>query len=171
MLHVIRQILVQITQTVRISREHLILPTQPITSRESAEPVQINNVQRGDMVGFAAEEVLPVALLPEAEAFHFGAGVAHGREAVGRALEVVGDEVVHVCADDLVCVDEDDFVQGEGEEDVEEEDLVAPDFALLFFLGAEPVRPLVGDHFVGEVVFGAQEWGGRRGRKVRGIVR
>lgn len=96
------------------------------------------------MVGFAAEEISPVALFPETETFHFGAGIAHGCEAVGGALEVQGDEIVHVGADDLVGVNEDDFVEGGGEEDVEEEDFVAPDFALFFGLGAQPVRPFVG---------------------------
>ena len=108
------------------------------------------------MVGFAAQETLPVPLLPEAEAFHLGARVAHGCEAIGSAFQVVLDQRVHVCAHDLVCVDEDDFVEVEGEEDVEEEDLVAPDFALLFLLRAQPVRPFVSDHFVLEAVLGCQ---------------
>ena len=157
----IRQVLVQIRRLFG-SAESRGTAHASDRRRQERGTVQVNNIQRGDMVGFPAEEVRPVALLPETETFHFSAGIAHRGEAVGRVFEVVGDQIVHVCADDLVCVNEDDFVQGEGEEDVEEEDFVAPDFALFFVLGAEPVWPFVGDHFVGEVVFAREVRGGRR---------
>lgn len=55
----------------------------------------------------------------------------------------------------LISVDEDDLLDVEGEEDVEEEDLVAPDDALLLLLLMEPARPLVLDQLVLEcVLFG-----------------
>ncbi len=43
----------------------------------------------------------------------------------------------------LVSVDKDDLLEAEGEEDVQEEDLVSPDGALLLRLLVEPARPLV----------------------------
>ncbi len=43
----------------------------------------------------------------------------------------------------LVSVDEDDLLEAEREEDVQEEDLVSPDGALLLRLLVEPARPLV----------------------------
>lgn len=54
--------------------------------------------------------------------------------------------------DDLVGVDEDDLVHGQREEDVQEEDLVSPDDALLLRLLVEPARPLVLDQLVLEAV-------------------
>ena len=66
------------------------------------------------------------------------------------------DELVHVRAHDLVGVDEDDFVEVEREEDVQEEDLVAPDLALLLLLRAQPVRPFVRHERVLEVVVRGQ---------------
>lgn len=67
----------------------MVLLTQTITSGDLAEAVQVDDVQSRDVVWQAAQELLPVALFPEAEAFHLGPAVAHGREAVWCALEIV----------------------------------------------------------------------------------
>ena len=81
---------------------------------------------------------MPISRLPEPETLHFGPGVAHGCETVGRAAEIVLHELVHVGPHDLVSVDENDFVEVKGEEDVEEKNFVGPDNALFFFLCSEP---------------------------------
>mmetsp|Transcript_27378 Transcript_27378/g.78779 ORF Transcript_27378/g.78779 Transcript_27378/m.78779 type:complete len:280 (-) Transcript_27378:419-1258(-) len=102
--------------------------------------------------------VLPVALLPEAEAL--GGGIAprplraEGRVAVDLALEVHVPQLAHIGPDDLVGVDVDDPVEPGGEEHVEEEDLVGPDEPLLLRLGVQPARPLVGHKLVIEGIPG-----------------
>ncbi len=112
------------------------------------------------MVGEAAQVGCPVALFPEAEAFHLRAGVAHGCEAVWCTLQIVLHEFIHICADDLVRVDEDDFVKVERKEHIEEEDFIAPNLTLLFFLSAQPVRPFVGYERVLEIVVSSEVWEG-----------
>jgi len=96
---------------------------------------------------------LPVALLPESEALHLFLGVAERRVAVRSAFEIDVSEFGEVGLDNLIGVDENDFLYVEGEEDVEEKDLVAPNDTLLFGLVMEPARPLVLDKFVVKVVF------------------
>lgn len=105
------------------------------------------------MVGFVVKEVGLVVLFLEVEIFYFGVGVVYGCEIVGGVFKVVVDEVYYVGMNDLVCIDEDDFVEREWEEDIEEEDFVVLDFVLFFFLLMELVRLFVGYYFVFEVVF------------------
>ena len=72
------------------------------------------------MIWKAPQEVLPITLFPEAEAFDFLSRIAHGCEAVWRALKVQVNELFHVCSNNLVGVDKDDLVKIEGEENVKE---------------------------------------------------
>ena len=78
------------------------------------------------MVGPATEMGIPEALLPESEAIHLLAAVAERGVGVGRAVEVELHELFQVSPDNLVCIDKDDAVQAEREEDIEEQDLVRP---------------------------------------------
>ena len=90
------------------------------------------------MVRSSLEVVLPIALLPESETVHIVAIVTHGRVSVRGTLEVDRGQLVEVSSNDLVRIDEDDFLEVHREEDVEEEDLVTPDDALLLSRHAEP---------------------------------
>ena len=150
--HVIRQILVQIGQAIRILTQTLVLPSQPIARRNLPELPQIDHVQSADVVLAVRQMHLPVAGLPEAEAVHLPLGVAEGRVAVRRALEVHVAQLGEVGLDNLVGVDVDDLLDAEREEDVQEEDLVAPDDALLLGLLVEPAGPLVLHQLVVEAV-------------------
>ena len=114
--------------------------------------MQIDDVEGRDVVGEAFEEVLPVALFPEAESFHFGARVAHWCETIRGTLEIVVDEFHHVCSDDLVRIDEDHLVKRKWKEDVQKQDLVTPDLALFLGLGTEPMWPFKRDQFVFETI-------------------
>lgn len=61
-------------------------------------------------------------------------------------------ENIQVRPNDLVSVDEGDFVEVNGEKDVQEENLVAPNGVLLLALRPEPRRPFVSDEFVLEAI-------------------
>ena len=104
------------------------------------------------MVRKTAEICFPVALFPEAETFHLGAGVAHWCEAVRRTLEIMVHQIHHVRPDNLVGIDKDDLLEIHGKEDIEKENLVCPDNSLFLLLRAEPRRPLVCNKLVFEVV-------------------
>ena len=82
-------------------------------------------------------------------------------------MQVQVDQLLQVCAHDLVRVNKDDLVEVHGEQDVEEEDLVCPNDPLLFALLSQPRRPLVGDEFVLETVFLSEV----RNKFLRKIVR
>ena len=62
---------------------------QKWSSKRAAAPEtrQVDDVERGDVVGAPLEVVLPEALLPEAEAVHLAAGLAERRVPVRRALQ------------------------------------------------------------------------------------
>ena len=89
------------------------------------------------------EVILPVSLLPEAEPLHILVGVAERRVPVRGPIQVEVPQLREVGPDDLVGVNEEYLLDVEGEHDVEEEDLVAPDDALLLLLLVQPPRPLV----------------------------
>ena len=105
-----------------------------------------------DVVRLPPEEVLPVSSLPESESLHRLVIVTHRSIAIRSALEIQIDELLQVRPNDLVGVDEDDFLEVHGEKDVQEENLVAPNDALLLALRPEPGRPFVRDEFVLEAV-------------------
>lgn len=73
-------------------------------------------------------------------------------------MQVQVHELFQICSDDLIRVDEDDFLQVHRKEHVQEEDLVRPDDALLLLLCAEPGRPFVCDELVFEVVRLGKVW-------------
>ena len=89
----------------------------------------------------ARQVIPPVALLPEPESLHLLVAVTEGRVAVGSPAQVQVPQLGEVRLDDLVRVDKDDLLEADREEDVEEEDLVAPDGALLVGLLVQPPRP------------------------------
>mmetsp|Transcript_11558 Transcript_11558/g.46766 ORF Transcript_11558/g.46766 Transcript_11558/m.46766 type:complete len:283 (+) Transcript_11558:1132-1980(+) len=144
-LRVIRQILIEVGERVRVARELVVDGAELVADGESAEGVQIDHVERRDVVRLAAEVVLPVPRTPELEAQRLGPRVAKGRVGVRPAAEVHRPELAEVGAEHLVGVDVDDLGDVEREEDVEEEDLVAPDDALLDRLPSQPLGPLVRD--------------------------
>lgn len=100
----------------------------------------------------ARQVVPPVALLPEPESLHLLVAVTEGGVAVGSPAQVEVAELGEVGPDDLVSVHEYDLLQVEREENVQEEDLVAPDDPLLVGLLVKPPRPFVLDVLVVEAV-------------------
>src|ERR1700753_467685 len=136
----------------------MVLLSETISSGKLTEPLQINDIQRRDMIWKPTKEVLPVTLFPEAESFHFSARVAHWCKSIRRITQVFVDKINHICAYDLICIDEDDFIKVQREEYVKEKNLVAPDFTLLLFLSTKPMRPLIRNHFVLETVFLSHCW-------------
>jgi hypothetical protein len=104
------------------------------------------------VVRFSSKEVLPISNLPEMESLHRLVIVTHWSITVQSALEIQIDELLQVRPNDLVSVDEGDFVEVHGEKDVQEENLVAPNDALLLALRPEPRQSFVSDLFVLEAV-------------------
>lgn len=105
-----------------------------------------------DVVRLAAQVVFPVSALPESIVFHLDAIVSHGRVSVWRALQIHVDKLAQISPDNLVRVDKDDALELERKEHVEEENLVAPDGALLLALGAQPRWPCIRHELVVEAV-------------------
>lgn len=68
-------------------------------------------------------------------------------------MEVKVHEFFEVCAYDLISVDEKNFLEVHGEENVQEKDLVSPNNTLLLGLCSEPGWPFVSDEFILESVF------------------
>ena len=97
-----------------------------------------------DVVRQALEIVVPVARLPESEALRVRIVIAHRRVSVRSAMEIQIDELLEIRSDNLVSVNEEDLLEVHREEDVEEEDLVPSDRALLLALCTQPGGPLVG---------------------------
>lgn len=82
--HVIGQILIQIGQWIGILAQGLVLASEPVTSCDLPEFHQIHNIKRRNVVLSAGQVVLPVALLPEAESFHFGVRVTEWSVAANK---------------------------------------------------------------------------------------
>lgn len=76
-------------------------------------------------------------MLPKAETFHFRARVAERGVAVRVPIQVQVEQFLQVGTNNLVSIHKDNLLEGEGEEDVEEKDFVAPNDALLFSLWVE----------------------------------
>lgn len=90
------------------------------------------------MIRQTAQEVLPVTCLPEPEAFGIKVVIAHGGISVWCAMEIQIHELLQVRPNDLIGVDEENFLEVHGEKDVEEQDFVRPDDALFLRLCAKP---------------------------------
>lgn len=105
-----------------------------------------------DVVRQVLEEILPISGLPESEPFHLCVIVTHWGVAVRGALKVYVHEFFQVCTNNLVCVNEDDFLEVHWEEDIQEENFVGPDNTLFFSLSTQPRWPLVRDEFILEAV-------------------
>ena len=58
------------------------------------EPLQVDDVERRDVVGLALQVLPPEALGPEPEPVHVAVGVAEGGVAVGRALRGRGGDTL-----------------------------------------------------------------------------
>mmetsp|Transcript_27934 Transcript_27934/g.94034 ORF Transcript_27934/g.94034 Transcript_27934/m.94034 type:complete len:316 (-) Transcript_27934:3949-4896(-) len=142
-LRVVGQVLVQVGKGIRVARELVVDGPELVADGHAAKGVQVHHVQRRDVVRLGAEVVLPVAAAPKLVAQRLRPRIAKRDVAVGLALQVLGPELAQVAADDLVRVDVDDLGHAEGEEHVEEEDLVAPNNPLLVRLPSKPLGPLV----------------------------
>mmetsp|Transcript_27566 Transcript_27566/g.92176 ORF Transcript_27566/g.92176 Transcript_27566/m.92176 type:complete len:325 (-) Transcript_27566:114-1088(-) len=144
-LRVVGQVLVQVGQAVGVLGEGVIIHPVPVPRGPAPEEGQVHDEERADVVGPPAEVVNPVAVRPEAEARGVRVGVlpAEGGHGHRRALHVVVPELPDVRLHHLVRVDVDHLLEGEREDHVQEEDLVAPDDALLLRLRPEPRGPLV----------------------------
>mmetsp|Transcript_35991 Transcript_35991/g.94695 ORF Transcript_35991/g.94695 Transcript_35991/m.94695 type:complete len:312 (+) Transcript_35991:272-1207(+) len=145
-LRVVRQVLVEVGERVGVLRERVVEDSVLVAVAAPPELVQVDDEEGGDVVRVPAQVVLPVALREEAEAGRVAVGVlvaerGHGHRGARGHLEIpqLGD----VGVDDLVGVDVDDALDVQREHDIEEEDLVSPDDALLVRLLVQPRRPLV----------------------------
>jgi hypothetical protein len=100
--HVVGEILVEVRQRVRVTREPLVLLPQAVPCRQLAEPLKVNDVEGGDVVGSPVEVLLPVPAVPEPKAVHLLPVAAKRRVAVRRALKVDLKKFVEVGAHHLV---------------------------------------------------------------------
>lgn len=60
LLHRVGQVLVQVRETVRVGRQGVVHAAKAVAGRLGAEPLQVDDIQRTDVVRVAAEFVLPV---------------------------------------------------------------------------------------------------------------
>lgn len=58
-------------------------------------------------------------------------------------MQIQVNQFLQISPDDLVSVYKDDFLKIHWEQDIEEQDLVGPNDALLLFLSAEPRWPFI----------------------------
>ena len=84
----------------------------------------------------------------EPEFLSIRAVVTHRRISVRRSIEVQLQELLQIRLDNLAGVDENDLLQVHWEEDVEEQDLVRPDVALLLRPCTGPRWPLASNQLV-----------------------
>eukprot|EP00968_Pinguiococcus_pyrenoidosus_P029322 scaffold8485_cov277-Pinguiococcus_pyrenoidosus.AAC.8 len=130
-LRIVRQVLIEIRQRVRVARQVVVDRAQGVPDREAPEALQVHHIQGADVVWKASKVVLPVARAPELVAQRLLPGRAEGRVAVRSSLEVHIPQLLEIAPDDLIGVDVDDLLHVQGEEHVQEEDLVPPDDPLL----------------------------------------
>jgi hypothetical protein len=57
------------------------------------------------------------------------------------------------CTEQRTSIDKDDFVQIHWEQDIQEQDLVCPNYPLFLGLSSKPMRPFICHHFIFEPVF------------------
>ena len=110
------------------------------------------------MIRQPLEELSPIACLPEAETFHLNVIIPHRRVAIWCAMQVEINQLLQVRTDDLICVNENDFLQVHGEQHVEEQDLVRPYNPLFLLLSTQPRGPLVSDKLVLEAILMSEMW-------------
>jgi hypothetical protein len=72
------------------------------------------------MIGAPSQELFPVSHLPEPDALHVLAIVAHWGIIIRCAVKIDVDQLLEICMHDLVRVDKDDLVEVPREQDVEE---------------------------------------------------
>ena len=108
------------------------------------------------MVWPASQEIFPVPSLPKAEALHICVVVTHRGIAVWCSMKIKIYKLLHIRANNLVCINENDFLEVHREKDVKEQDLVRPNDTLLLLLRAEPRGPFVRDELVLEPIFGGK---------------
>ena len=68
-------------------------------------------------------------------------------------MKVKVNQLLQVCPDDLIGIDKNDLIEAHGEKNIEKENLICPDDALLFSLWPQPCRPFIGDKLILEAVF------------------
>mmetsp|Transcript_5219 Transcript_5219/g.8953 ORF Transcript_5219/g.8953 Transcript_5219/m.8953 type:complete len:304 (-) Transcript_5219:239-1150(-) len=142
-LRVVGQVLVQVGQRVRVAAQRVVHPAQLVADHVPAEGAEVHDVQRGDVVRPPAQVIRPEPAPPELVAERLLPGVAEGGVPVRLPPQVQLPQLPQVRPHHLVRVHVDHLLDAEGEQHVQEEDLVAPDDALLLGLLAEPLRPLV----------------------------
>lgn len=79
------------------------------------------------------------------EAIHFRSTITEWSVAIGRSSQVEVSKLLQISPHHLVSVDKYDFLYIEREEDVKEQNLVAPNDSLLLSLLVQPPGPLVLD--------------------------
>lgn len=79
-------------------------------SDQNTKTAALNGQGVPNMIWESAQELLPIACLPEAEALHLDIIVPHWGVSVRRAMQVKLNEFLEVCPHNLVRIDEDDFL-------------------------------------------------------------
>ena len=82
MLRIVRQVLVQVRERVRIATELVVGPAQHVSDTTLAKDVEINDVKRTDVVRLPLQVLFPVPLLPELKPNRLGVCFAHWRIAI-----------------------------------------------------------------------------------------
>ena len=63
--HAVGQVLIQVSQAVGILAQHLVLPSQPVSSSQSPKSLQVNHIECTDVVPPVTKMTFPVATFPE----------------------------------------------------------------------------------------------------------
>lgn len=80
----------------------MVLSAQTITSSHFAESNQVNHVERGYVIGAITQVGLPIATLPETEAFHLLSRITKRCVAIGCTLQIEVHQFLQICTHDLV---------------------------------------------------------------------
>ena len=133
-LGVVRQVLVQVRQRVRVPTKLVVNRPQLVPGRHAPEPHQVDDVQGADVVRLAVQVVLPETLAPELVPKRLLATRAERCVPVRGTLQVHVPQLSQVGPYYLVRVDCDNFWYIEREKNIQKQNLIAPDYPLLFGL-------------------------------------
>lgn len=73
-------------------------------------------------------------------------------------MQIKVNQFFQVRADDLICVNEDDFLQVHREQYIKEQDLVCPNDPLFLFLSAQPRGPFVSHELILKAILLREVW-------------
>jgi hypothetical protein len=154
MLRVIGEILIEVCKRVFVGAEGLIRRPESISSCQLAESLEINDIQRTalsmklkgetpNVIWFSLQPIFPESLFPEPESLDFCSRITHGGISVRGAMQVQIHQSLQIRPNNLIGIHKNHFIQIEGEQDVQEKNLVSPYRSLFLPLTTKPVRPFI----------------------------